>query len=116
ATYGLTLLDHPAGSISVPGRSGVPGAAARVIVRGTDVSLALTRPSDVSIRTLLQGVVKATRTDDGPVAQVDVTLKGGGEIAAFVTRKSLDEMGLSEGDAVYAMIKAASIEEGAGRA
>jgi molybdate transport system ATP-binding protein len=113
--YGLTLLDHPAGPISIPGRTGIPGEPARVIVHGTDVSLALTRPSDVSIRTLLEGVVKATRTDEGPVARVDVTLKGSGELSAFVTRKSLDELGLSAGDAVYAMIKTASIEEGAGR-
>jgi molybdate transport system ATP-binding protein len=113
--YGLTTLDHPAGAISVPGRAGEPGSLARVLVRGTDVTLAVKRPRGVSIRTILRGVVKATTIDEGALARVDVALTGGEILAAFVTRRSLDELGLGEGDAVFAMIKAASIEEGAGR-
>jgi molybdate transport system ATP-binding protein len=115
AVYGLTTLDHPAGEISVPGRGGAPGTLTRVIVRGTDVALAVRRPRGVSIRTVLRGVVNRTTADDGPVARVDVTLPGGETLAAFVTRKSVEELGLAEGDAVFAMIKAASIEEGVGR-
>ncbi|MDQ0468215.1 molybdenum ABC transporter ATP-binding protein [Labrys wisconsinensis] len=113
--YGLTLLDHPAGEICVPGRDLPPGALTRVLVHGADVTLALERPRDVSVRTVLAGTIRATTLDDGPVARVDLALPGGETLATFVTRKSVDELGLGAGGAVFAMIKAASIEEGAGR-
>lgn len=115
AGYGLTTLDHPAGEISVPGRGAAPGTMTRVIVRGTDIALAVKRPRGVSVRTILSGTVARTTADDGPVARVDVALPGGDMLAAFVTRLSVDELGLAEGDAVFAMIKAASIEDGIGR-
>ncbi|PRH88719.1 molybdenum ABC transporter ATP-binding protein [Labrys okinawensis] len=108
--YGLSTLDHPAGPISIPGRAGLPGARVRVVVRGSDVSLAMKRPGSVSIRTMLGARVKAIVTDDGPVARIDLTLTGGDMLSAFITRNAVDELGLGEGDTVLAMIKAASID------
>ena len=99
----------------MPGRAGAPGSIARVLIRGTDISLALERPRGISVRTILAGRIKATQTDAGAVARVELVLAGGETLSAFVTRKSLDEMGIGAGDAVFAMIKAASIAEGAGR-
>jgi molybdate transport system ATP-binding protein len=84
-------------------------------VRGTDVTLAIEPPRGVSVRTILAASVKATAVDEGAVARVDLTLTGGEALSAFVTRKSVDEMGLRAGDAVFAMIKAASIDDGTGR-
>jgi len=108
--YGLTVLDHPAGEISIPGRAGIAGSSARIVIRGTDVSLALKRPQSVSVRTVLTGRVATIAVDAGAVARVDLDLPGGDRIAAFVTRKSVDELGLGEGDTAFAMIKAASID------
>ena len=115
AAYGITLLDHPAGEIAISGGAGAPGSEARIAVHGTDVSVAVRRPSGLSIRTVLRGTVLSTVLDEGPIARVDIALPGGDTLAAFVTRRSVDELGLGEGDAVHALIKAASIEEGAGR-
>ncbi|OCC03229.1 molybdenum ABC transporter ATP-binding protein [Labrys sp. WJW] len=108
--YGLSTLDHPAGPISIPGRAGPPGAKVRVVVRGSDVSLAMKRPGAVSIRTMLGARVKAVASDDGPVARVDLALTGGDTLSAFITRNAVDELGLGQGDTVLAMIKAASID------
>jgi molybdate transport system ATP-binding protein len=113
--YGMTLLDHPAGEIAIAGRVGPPGSEARIAIHGTDVSLALRRPSGLSIRTVLRGTIKSTMLDAGPVARVDVTLAGGDMLAAFVTRRSVHELGLREGDPVHALVKAASLDQGAGR-
>jgi molybdate transport system ATP-binding protein len=108
--YGLSTLDHPAGRISIPGKAGQPGAPVRVVIRGSDVSLAMKQPRGVSIRTMLAGRVTDVATDDGPVARVDLGLAGGDRLSAFVTRNAVDELGLGPGDDVFAMIKAASIE------
>ncbi|WP_448950257.1 molybdenum ABC transporter ATP-binding protein [Labrys neptuniae] len=108
--YGLSTLDHPAGIISVPGRASPPGADVRVVVRGSDVSIAMKRPGSVSIRTMLAATVKTIEADDGPVARVDLTLTGGDTLSAFITRNAVDELGLGQGDDVLAMIKAASID------
>ncbi|WP_454811761.1 molybdenum ABC transporter ATP-binding protein [Labrys neptuniae] len=108
--YGLSTLDHPAGPISIPGRAGPPGTKVRVVVRGSDVSIAMKRPGSVSIRTMLGAQVQAIDADDGPVARVDLILTGGDKLSAFITRNAVDELGLGQGDSVLAMIKAASID------
>jgi molybdate transport system ATP-binding protein len=112
--YGLTVLDHPAGAISVPGVGGRPGQPARVVVAGSDVALAREPPRRSSVRTVLAGHVAAATADDGPIARVDVALEGGDRLAAFVTRKSLDELGLAPGAPVFALVKAASLDTGLG--
>jgi molybdate transport system ATP-binding protein len=109
--YGLTALDHPAGPISVPGRVGEPGDAHRVLVRATDVALAVQRPRDVSFRTVLVGTIRAIEVDEGPTARVEIALRGQGRLVALVTRKAIDELALDAGDEVFAMVKATALDE-----
>jgi len=109
--YGLTGLAHPAGPISVPGRLGPAGAPYRLLVRATDVALAVQRPRDVSFRTVLVGTIRAIDTDDGPTARVDLELRGGDRLVALVTRKAVDELALDAGDEVFAMVKATALDE-----
>ncbi len=68
-------------------------------------------PREVSYRTVLQGRIVAIATDEGPLARVDLDLRGGGRLVSLVTRKSVDELGLDRGDDVYAMVKAVSLDE-----
>ena len=109
--YRLTVLEHPAGSISVPGIVGRVGETWRVLVRATDVALALQRPREVSYRTVLSARVVGVEQDEGPVARVSMELRGGGRIAALVTRKSIDELGLDVGDDAFAIVKSISLDE-----
>ncbi|MFO0233997.1 MAG: molybdenum ABC transporter ATP-binding protein, partial [Burkholderiales bacterium] len=111
AAYGLTALEHPAGPISVPGRVGEPGDAHRVLVRATDVALAVQRPRDVSFRTVLVGTIRGIEVDGGPTARVEIALRGRGRLVALVTRKAIDELALDAGDEVFAMVKATALDE-----
>ena len=111
ARYGLTALSHPAGPISVPGNVGPAGDVYRVLVRATDVALAVQRPRDVSFRTVLVGTIRAIAVEDGPTARVDIALRGEGRLVALVTRKAIDELGLDAGDEVFAMLKATALDE-----
>jgi molybdate transport system ATP-binding protein len=109
--YGLTRLLHPAGPISVPGVIGEPGSAHRLLIRATDVALAVQRPRDVSFRTVLLGSIRDIETDAGPIARVEISLRGAGRVVALVTRKALDDLALDVGDDVFAMVKATAMDE-----
>ncbi len=109
--YGLTVLEHPAGPISVPGRFGRPGETHPLLVRATDVALAVQRPRDVSFRTVLVGTIRERDEDEGPIARVEIALRGHGRLVALVTRKALDDLALDAGDEVFAMVKATALDE-----
>ncbi|MEK9777379.1 MAG: TOBE domain-containing protein, partial [Quisquiliibacterium sp.] len=109
--YGLTMLDHPAGPISVPGRIGEPGRLHRVIMRALDVGLAVQRPRDVSFRTVLRGTIRAIDRDESPLARVEIALLGQGRLVALVTRHSVDELALDAGDEIFAMVKAVALDD-----
>ena len=51
--FALTVLDHPAGELRLPRLDAAPGTAVRIGVRARDVSLALARPSGISMRNML---------------------------------------------------------------
>ncbi|MEZ5727670.1 MAG: TOBE domain-containing protein [Burkholderiaceae bacterium] len=76
-----------------------------------DVAIAVSRPRDVSVRTLLAAEILGIEGDDVALVSVALGLQGGGVLLALVTRRSVDELGLDVGDAVYAMIKASSLDE-----
>lgn len=107
-TYGLTRIAHPAGAIWLTGLLDV-GGDARVAIRATDVALATARPSQLSVRTVLEGVVETIEID-GPSASVTLTLKGDGRLVASLTRKSADELGLAAGKNVFALVKSVALD------
>jgi molybdate transport system ATP-binding protein len=109
--YGLTTLTHPAGPISLAGRLSVRRGTTQVVVRATDVTLALGKPSDISIRTMLKGRIASVTSSDGAIIFVEVELQGGDRLSAAITRKAVDEMAIDVGDTVYCLIKAVSIDE-----
>ena len=111
AAFALTPLEHPAGRIFLPGRIGARDASVRVVVRATDVALATQRPRSLSIRNVLQGTVTAVTAGEGPVATLDIALTGHGRLKATVTRLAVDELGLGEGDHVFALIKTVALDE-----
>ncbi len=59
----------------------------------------------ISARNMLAGTI--TKVAKGAVnAEVDLTLKGGEKIAAVITNESVDALGLRDGKAAFAIIKA----------
>lgn len=108
--YGLTELVHPAGTIWLAGRAGAVGGTPRIIVKATDVVLAIDPPHHVSVRSCLAGTIDHVK-ENGPLATVAVTLDGTGQLFSVATRQAVNELGLVPGARVYALIKTAALDE-----
>ena len=109
-TYGLTELTFPGGRLWVPVLQRPLGYKMRVRIQTRDVSLSLRRPVDTSILNILEGTVSEIGTTDG--SQIDILVDVGTPLIARVTRKSVAAMRLQPGTKVFALIKAAAIEQG----
>jgi molybdate transport system ATP-binding protein len=107
--YGLTTLAFDGGELLVPSVEALMGERIRVRIRARDVSIALSRPIELSIVNVLAGTVAAIVDDNRTI--VDVQLRIGSVLLlARITRRSLMKLGLAEGLAVYALIKAVSFD------
>jgi molybdate transport system regulatory protein len=62
----------------------------------------------ISARNILSGKVDSV-TMGAVNAEVDLTLAGGEKIAAIITNRSVEALGLSAGKAAYAIIKASEV-------
>ena len=87
------------------------GDFARVRVRARDVALATTRPQDLSIRNVLSGtLIDLVTEEDSPFAEALVEV-GDQHVRARITRASADDLGLSVGQSVYALVKSATFDQ-----
>jgi molybdate transport system ATP-binding protein len=111
SAYGLTTIAHPAGNISLTGQLAHGKTPVRIVVRATDVTLALSKPKDISARTMLKGTISKCEIDGSPIAIIHVKLEGGEELSAALTRKAKDQLGLNVGQAVWCLLKSVSIDE-----
>jgi molybdate transport system ATP-binding protein len=111
AGYGLTEIEHPGGTIWLAGPAGPVGREVHIVIRATDVTLATARPHNLSVRTVLAGTIAAIEVDDGPLAAVNVDLKGHARLVAIATRMAVDELALKPGDPVFALIKTVALDE-----
>lgn len=109
--YGVTRLAHPAGEIVIAARVADGERQVRALINATDVALARKRPSDVSIRTVLEAKIASLDADRGPLAFAHLDLKGGGRLTSALTRLALDDLGLCVGDEVYALVKSVALDE-----
>jgi molybdate transport system ATP-binding protein len=107
APGGLSLLSFGGGRLVVPGLL-APGERRRLEIRARDVSLALDEPRRTSILNVLAGRVVEVRDprSEQPVVAVDV---GGSRLLARISRRSLVQLGIAPGLAVYAQIKAIAV-------
>lgn len=83
------------------------GSAVRVLVKSTEVSLATGPVEGLSIRNRLPGTVTEIATGSA-MASVKVAVEGG-ELTAAITRDAADDLGLSAGSAVVALIKSTEV-------
>lgn len=109
--YGVTRLVHPAGEIVVAARIADGERRVRALINATDVALARRRPSDLSIRTVLEAKIAGLDEDEGPLAFAHLDLKGGGRLTSALTRLALDEMNLRVGDEIFALVKSVALDE-----
>jgi molybdate transport system ATP-binding protein len=108
-SYGLTTLRFDGGELVVPNVEALVGERVRVRIRARDVSLALARPAGLSMLNVLPATLDAIATEQGPI--VDVQLRVGQlPLLARITRRSVHELTLREGQQVYALIKAVALD------
>ncbi len=109
--YQLTNLDLGGRALQMPMVSSLKsGDQVRLRIRARDVSLALKKPSGVSIRNCLPAVVEEVRSEpDTAFAEVLVRVGEQG-LRARITRQSGDELKLAPGLEVYALVKSVSFD------
>jgi molybdate transport system ATP-binding protein len=112
AAFGLTHLEFPGGTMRVSRLAAPPGTTVRVRIRARDVSLALTRPVDISVLNIFEGTVTeiAPDQDDPTGAQLDVRLDIGVPLWARITRRSAHDLGIAPGRRVHALVKSVAID------
>lgn len=107
--YGLSLLRFDGGQLELPSLEAAAGDRVRVRIRARDVTLATERPSRISTRNVLCGIVAAMTDEQGPVIEVALDV-GQARVMARITRRSRDELGLRVGTTAYALVKAISLD------
>jgi molybdate transport system ATP-binding protein len=107
--YGLTTLRFAGGELIVPNVEALVGERVRVRIRARDVSLAIARPVGLSVLNVLSVSLEAISAEEGPIVEVQLRA-GQTTLLARITRKSLHDLGLREGQQVHALIKAVSLD------
>ena len=106
--FGLTALTFAGNRLLVPGLDLPQGSELRVRIRARDVALSLTRPAAISVLNVFAGTIREIDAGEGP--QVDVLVDVGVPLMARVTRRSVHDLALVPGKAVYALVKAVAVD------
>jgi len=106
--YGLSTLFIGDGELRVPLIAAPIDSGVRVLIDARDVSIALSRPMDVSITNRIPGTIIAIEPLALPYVRVDFDL-GSANLAALVTTESVERLGLEIGLRAWAMIKTVAI-------
>lgn len=109
ARYGLSTLFFANGELRVPMVDAPVDSGVTVTIEARDVSIALSRPMDVSITNRLPGRIVEILPLDLPYVRVTFDL-GSVNLHALVTTESVERLALEEGLLAWAMIKSVAIE------
>jgi molybdate transport system regulatory protein len=85
-----------------------PGQPVTMLVKSTDVAVATGTLGDVSIRNQLPGRITSV-TEGAAMSTLKVAVDGGGALTAVVTNDAVNDLDLSEGDEVLALVKATEV-------
>jgi molybdate transport system ATP-binding protein len=107
---GLTLLQGSIVCLLVPLMKCAVGDAIRVRIRARDVAIALEPPSNTSVQNILEATIERVNLLDSSL--VDVVLNVGFSLLARVTIKAKNDLKLTVGQKVFALIKSMSISAG----
>ncbi|MBB3139550.1 molybdenum ABC transporter ATP-binding protein [Halomonas organivorans] len=110
--YALTRLRLPDGQpLTIPIVDAAPGSRLRVRIPVREVALALDEPGATSYRNRLHATVEEIGPPQPGRAAVELRLRLGEQVLrARLTRKSLDEMGLTTGTSVVALVRSVSFD------
>lgn len=95
------------GNLQVSLRDATVGSRARVQLLARDIILATEKPSGLSVRNVLQGVVAEVSPDDDDAVLVKVDV-GGATVLARITHDAAAALSLHKGSPVWVLVKAVS--------
>jgi molybdate transport system ATP-binding protein len=107
---GLTTLFLGGFELRVPKVDAEPDTGVAIAIDASDVSIALSRPMDVSITNRIPGTIVEVEYLDAPYARVTFDL-GGCSLHALVTWESVERLALEPGLKAWAMIKTVAIAQ-----
>jgi molybdate transport system ATP-binding protein len=110
SAHQLTRLVFDGGELLVPLLDAAVGDRVRARLRARDVSIALRRPSEISILNILSGTVTSLDAEAGPIVDVQLAI-GASTLIARITRRSLEELHSHRGQEIYALVKAVSFDQ-----
>lgn len=109
-SYHLTEVDCAGVGIIMPYIDLALGTSVRLRIRARDVSLALNRPEGISIQNILPGtIVEIIEEPETAFAEALVDI-GGVRLRARISRKSVADLELVVGKAVFTLIKSISFD------
>ena len=111
----VTHIDLHGARLAVPYAPGIGvGESVRMRIRARDVAVATEEPRGLSIRNLLPGTIERLEADpDSGSAELLIDI-GGQRLRARLTLASVEELALTEGRSVYALIKSIGLEGSVG--
>jgi molybdate transport system ATP-binding protein len=112
--HGLSTLYFGDGELRVPLVPAPADSGVKVTIYARDVSIALSRPMDVSITNRLPGTIVAIEPLALPYVRVTIDL-GSTRLDSLVTTESVERLGLETGLRAWAMIKTVAIGKDAVR-
>lgn len=114
--FGLSEIDCAGVRLLVPRLALAPGLSLKLHIRARDVSIALERPQRISILNVLKARIVEIGPPPGSAGgqpgdnAVSVVLDAGFPLAARVSQKSAQELSLTPGMNVFALIKSLSFD------
>jgi molybdate transport system ATP-binding protein len=106
---GVATLRVGTQQLRVPMAAAQVGTTRPIRIHARDVAIATVRPEKISIRNVLVGRIR--QIEHGNNMNVELLLDIDGEhLRARITRDALDELGLSAGNEVFALVKSVALE------
>ncbi|MDE0539707.1 MAG: ATP-binding cassette domain-containing protein, partial [Rhodospirillales bacterium] len=106
---GMTSLDMEGGTLRVPALGVGAGTPVRLRVQARDVAISIERPERLSIRNVLPAKLVSIEFTEPPFVELLLDVHGR-RLRSRVTREAAADLGLREGQAVFALIKSVAFE------
>ncbi|MCF2949633.1 molybdenum ABC transporter ATP-binding protein [Paraglaciecola aquimarina] len=107
--WNLTQVGFDGGLLWLPKLNNIQNKKVRVQILASDVSISLVAPEQTSVLNILQVKVGQVSNEHKLGTSLLVLYIGASQIVASLTSKSLSELGIQQGDTVWAMIKSVAI-------
>ena len=106
---GMTSLDVAGETLRVPAIGVSAGAPVHLRVQARDVAIACERPERLSIRNVLPASLVSIQYSEAPFVELLLDVHGQ-RLRSRVTREAVEDLGLREGQPVFALIKSVAFE------